>query len=154
MSKTKPFHTSEPVYNTKKSIFDGLPYPKRSSYEKLFMIYLDNQKEVLAYTKVLPRFPIKIPYYDKDGFIRHYIPDFIVKTKKGIYLIETKGKGFEEMETAKLKAEAAEEWCNSISRLTKKKWYYVKIIDSDFELYKTLNFSRLIKAVSKSKKGK
>lgn len=82
VSETKPFHTSEPIYNTKRTVFNCLPYSKKSEYEKHFMQYLDEQKEVIAYTKILPRFPIHIPYYNQNGYLRHYIPDFIVKVKE------------------------------------------------------------------------
>lgn len=145
LSDTPTIHTTEKVYKTQKTIFDYLPYPSRSHYEKDFMIYLDGQKEVLAYTKVLPRFPIRIPYYDQDGFIRYYIPDFIVKTKNGFFVIETKGTGFEEMVTAQLKEKAAKGWCEKVSKLTKQKWQYVKIVEDDFRQYSTLSLLELIK---------
>lgn len=105
VSESETIHTSQSVYKAKKTVFDFMPYS--SEYERDFMEYLDEQNEVLVYTKVLPRFPLHIPYYNQEGFLRHYIPDFIIKTKSGFYLLETKGAGFEEMESAKLKAKAA-----------------------------------------------
>lgn len=147
LSDTPTIHTTEKVYKTQKTVFDYLPYPSRSHYEKDFMIYLDGQKEVLAYTKVLPRFPIRIPYYDQDGFIRYYIPDFIVKTKKGFFVIETKGTGFEEMVTSQLKEKAAKGWCEKVSKLTKEKWEYVKIVEDEFRQYSGYSLMELIKSL-------
>jgi len=74
------FHTSEPVYPARKTVFaggerEGLPHPRGSEYEKQFMRYLDAQDEVLAYTRVLPRMPLRIPYHDTQGYLRHYTPD-------------------------------------------------------------------------------
>lgn len=74
------------------------------------MIFLDDQKEVLAYTKVLARMPLRIPYHDPDGYLRHYRPDFVVKTADGFHLIETKGAGWNKQSDVEPKALAAEEW--------------------------------------------
>ena len=147
VSKSEPFHTSEPVYAAKKTVFESLPYPKKSGYEKHFMRYLDEEKEVLAYTKVLPRMPLKIPYHDADGYLRHYIPDFIVKAKNGYYLIETKGEGWDEQTTAQAKAAAAQEWCAKVTELTGEKWTFVKILEGDFERFQSLPFSKLVQAI-------
>lgn len=148
LSSTEPFHTSEPVYPAEKTVFNCLPYPKNSVYEKMFMVYLDKQDEVIAYTKVLPRFPIRILYYDKEGYPHYYRPDFIVKTKDQFYMIETKGIGFDDMTTVQLKDESAEKWCESISQLMGIKWQYVKIREDKFEQFKLLKFSEMVDNLS------
>ncbi|MFQ6119180.1 MAG: hypothetical protein ACE5KE_04735 [Methanosarcinales archaeon] len=140
-------HTSEPVYKAEKTVFDFLPYPKNSTFEKSFMVYLDKQADVMAYTKVLPRFPIRIPYYDRDGFLKHYIPDFIVKTKDAFYIIEPKGTGFDEMASVQFKDAAAKKWCKEVSEITGNKWIYVKLVQDVFEQYKDLNFRDLVKTL-------
>lgn len=144
LSKTEPIHTSEPVYKAEKTVFDCLPYPNKSTYEKAFMVYLDNENEILAYTKVLPRFPIRVPYYDGEGFLRHYIPDFIAKTDEHFFVIETKGVGFDEMESAKFKEKAAKRWCKELSKIEGINWQYAKVMQDDFERYKDLGFEELI----------
>lgn len=111
------------------------------------MRYLDEQKEVLAYTKVLPRMPLRIPYHDADGYLRHYIPDFILKAKDGYYVIETKGKGWDEQTTAQAKTDAAKEWCAKVAELTDEKWTFVKILEGDFERFKSLPFGKLVRTV-------
>jgi len=148
LSSTEPFHTSGPVYAAEKTVFNCLPYPKNSIYEKMFMVYLDNQDDVLAYTKVLPRFPIRILYYDKEGYPHYYKPDFIVKTKDKYYMIETKGIGFDDMTTVQLKDESAEKWCEGISQLMGIRWQYVKVREDKFEQFKFLKFSEIIDNLS------
>ncbi|MGB9878334.1 MAG: hypothetical protein ACPLPS_11265, partial [bacterium] len=74
-SQMQVFHTSEPIYPAIKSVFNALPYSKRSEFEKEFMEYLDKQEEVEKFTKIFSRIPLRIPYYE-EGFLRHYVPDF------------------------------------------------------------------------------
>ena len=146
ISETAPFHTSEPIYNAKKTVFNALPYPKRSQLEKEFMMYLDSQKEVVCFTKILVSFPFRIPYY-YEGFLRYYRPDFIVKTKHNFYLIET--KGLEEAEL-RLKMKHAKEWCKKVAELTDTQWRYLKISREDFENYKMQSFQTLAIGVCNS----
>ncbi len=153
LSDTKPVHTSRPVFAARKTVFDCLPYPKNSTYERAFMVYLDDQAEVLAYTKILSRFPLRIPYYDKDGILRHYRPDFVVKTEAGHYLIETKGTGFEEMASVALKDRAAVHWCRHVSELTGQTWSFVKILQEEFEQLKYLGFEEMVRNVASREVG-
>ena len=146
------FHTSDPVYPAKRAVFaarerQGLPYPHNSDYEKRFMQHLDDcKKEVLAYTKVLPRMPLRIPYHDKEGYLRHYIPDFIVKTDAAHYLMETKGVGWDDQATVAAKDSAARQWCEKVTELTGQPWQFVKLLETDFERFRTLPFRDLLKA--------
>ncbi len=146
-SQMQPFHTSEPIYEAKKTVFTQLPYPKSSGFERDFMAYLDGQKEVAAYTKVLPRMPLRIPYHDVDGYLRHYRPDFVVKANGEFFLIETKGAGWNQQANVERKAAAAQEWCERVCKLTKQSWCYAKIIDSDFNRFQSLAFAQLLNAV-------
>jgi len=57
------------------------------------------------------------------------------------------GLGFEEMESAKLKAKAATTWCDSVSRLGGVKWKYVMIVEDDFQRYKDQGFKWLVTAL-------
>lgn len=144
VSDTSLFHTSEPIYPAKKSVFNALPYPKRSEYEKAFMMWLDSQTEVTSFTKILTQFPFRIPYY-YEGFLRYYRPDFVVRANENFYLIET--KGLEEPELPK-KIHQASEWCEKVSELTNLKWQYLKISKDVFERYKTQSFKTLATALS------
>jgi len=151
-STMEPFHTSEPLYAAKKTVFENLPYSRQSDYERQFMRYLDEQEEVQAYTKVLSRMPLRIPYHDPEGYLRHYRPDFVVKTKRGYCLIETKGKGWDNQVEVKAKTEAARAWCAKVSEITGGQWAFVKVLQSDFERFQPLPFADLVKA-SNSEEG-
>lgn len=147
-SQMEPFHTSEPVYPAEKTVFEVLPYPHGSEYEKHFMRYLDEQDEVLAYTKVLPRMPLRIPYHDAQGYLRHYTPDFVAKTTDGYFLLEPKGEGWDEQEDTAAKERAVTEWCRKAFQFTGERWAFAKILQPDFEQFRSLPFSQLISACS------
>jgi len=140
VSETQPLHTSEPVHKVKKSVFDVLPYPKRSTFEKEFMIYLDAQDAVKAFTKVLPRHPLHIPYYNQEGYLRYYLPDFVVQGESGMFLVET--KGMEEVNVP-IKDKEAVRWCENVQKLSGKRWKYMKVRSQDFENYRTHDFNAL-----------
>jgi type III restriction enzyme len=149
LSDTPVLHTTkseERLYKPIKSIFNILPAD--SQFEIDFMQYLDYQPEVLAYTKVMREgMPVHILYYDQQGYLRYYIPDFIVKTANCFYLIETKGEDIGMHPNVKYKDKAAAEWCKTISEATKTPWKYVKIMANDFQMNSYLRFSELLKAV-------
>lgn len=147
----KAFHTSEPVYPAKKTVFaggerEGLPYPRGSEYEKQFMRYLDEQDEVLAFTRVLPRMPLRIPYHDAQGYLRHYTPDFVAKTAAGYFVLEPKGEGWDRQEDTPAKVQAAVEWCRKVSELTGEHWTFAKVLQPDFVRFGGLPFCQLISA--------
>lgn len=143
VSETQPLHTSEPITNVKKSVFDVLPYPKRSVFEKEFMDYLDEKTDVKAFTKVLPKHPLHIPYYNQEGYLRYYRPDFVVKEKNGMYLIET--KGMEGVEVS-IKDKEALRWCDNVEKLSGKSWRYLKVKPQDLDTYRTHSFGTLVTA--------
>ncbi len=134
-------HTYEPVVNVDKCVFNALPYPKRSQFEHDFIKWLDSKEEVLAFTKVLAQLPLLIPYHNHEGFLAYYRPDFIVKTEKVMYLIETKGI---QDENVTLKDAAAKEWCKKASELSGVEWKYVKVKYDDFQQLAGQSFGSLL----------
>jgi len=144
VSDMEPFHTSEPVYAAKKTVFESLPYPRGFEYEKHFMRYLDEQDEVRAYTKVLPRMPLRIPYHDAQGYLRHYTPDFVAKTVNGYFLLEPKGAGWDQQEDTRAKVQTATKWCQKVSELTSERWTFAKVLQPDFERFRSLSFNQLM----------
>jgi len=146
VNDTPPFHTSEPVTPVGKSVFDVLPYPKHGPFERGFMDYLDEKDGVQAFTKVLPRHPLHIPYYDQEGYLHYYIPDFVVKVKeeRAMYLVETKG-GMEGVEVP-IKDREALRWCENVERLIGKSWKYMKVRPQDLETYRSQDFQTLATA--------
>ncbi len=140
LSETEPLHTSNPVYPARKTVFDTLPYPESSGLEREFMVYLDESREVAAFTKILTPFPMRIPYYDREGILRHYLSDFLVRIEGGYLLIETKGSGFDQMESVARKDRAAKRWCENITNLTGEEWLFLKVLQEQFEQLKDLPF--------------
>jgi type III restriction enzyme len=140
VSETQPLHTSEPVTKVTKSVFDVLPYSKRSNFEKEFMAYLDEKDTVRAFTKVLSRHPLHIPYYNQEGYLRYYLPDFVVKEKSGMFLVETKGmEGIE----VPIKDREALRWCENVQKLSGNTWKYMKVRPQDLETYRSQDFQTL-----------
>jgi len=134
----------------KKSVFDYLPYPKRSALEKEFMAYLDEKsdEEIQAYTRVLSRHPLNIPYHNPEGYLRYYRPDFVVKTPQAAYLVETKGREGVEVP---IKDREALRWCENIKNLTGQEWKYLKVRPEDLENYRSHDFKTL--ALATTRKG-
>lgn len=144
VSETQPHHTSEPVTRVSKAVFDAMPYSKQSALEKEFIHYLDEKDEILAFTKVLPRWhPLHIPYQDQEGYLRYYEPDFVVKEETVMYLVET--KGLEGVEVP-LKDKEALRWCENVTRLSKVSWKYLKVRPKDLETYESQDFRTLATA--------
>ena len=67
VSDIEPLPTTLPVYSPEKTVFNFLPYPRSSDYERQFMSYLDRQEEVVAFTKVFRRFPVQMPARTRCG---------------------------------------------------------------------------------------
>lgn len=149
ISDTQVMHTSvsmDMLYAPKKSVFNYLPAD--STLEVEFMKYLDQQEDVIAYTKIFKNMmPLHILYYDMKNIARYYIPDFIVKAKCGSFIIETKGRELDNKENVRYKDKAADEWCKKISKETGENWKYVKIISDDFSKNRDLSFCGLVKKV-------
>ena len=80
-----------------------------SSWELELMKDLEADSEVAKWTK---NHGIVIPYWDDDGKLRGFKPDFLVeKIDKSIELIEIKGKHL--LLQFKRKNDAAHEWCKA-----------------------------------------
>jgi type III restriction enzyme len=150
ISESPTLHTSkseEYLYKPVKSVFTALPADSR--FEMEFMRYLDNQDQVTAFVKVVKEMiPMRILYYDQSGFVRYYVPDFVVRTDDGAYILETKGKELDVLPNVRLKDKAAEEWCKNASEMTKTPWSYVKILSNEFQSARHLPFEQLLKSVS------
>jgi superfamily II DNA or RNA helicase len=88
----------------KKSFYEYNWY--ESSHEKIFASIVDNCADVEFWIRNIRQ------YYLEYGIGKKYYPDFIIKTKKGIYIIEIKGTGF---------FEASKDNINSLKELHNKK---------------------------------
>jgi len=125
----KPFPWSRDVFEARKIVLNFTPVENK--LEDQFTHLLDDDDNVLAFMKNHQQtLNFRIPYIDTNGFVRSYIPDFIVKTADTYWVIETKGR---EDVDVKLKDKRAEEWCKQVSKLTDKEWTYKRIDQARFE---------------------
>jgi len=97
---------------------------------------------------------LNISYRDKDGIKRDYFPDFAIKTKEKMYLVETKSE--DEIQKAEgnekaliaLKAKAAISWCKTASKVVLEnqppEWEYFILSEKTFEDNKQLSFDGLV----------
>lgn len=133
----KPFPWSRDVFEAKKIVLNFTPI--ENNLEGQFTRLLDNDDGVLAFMKNHQQtLNFRIHYIDTNGFVRGYIPDFIVKTKNSMWIIEIKGR--EDIDV-KLKDKRAEEWCKQVSKLTGKEWAYKRVDQVRFERGR---FTRLV----------
>ena len=80
-----------------------------SSWELELMNELEKDADVAKWTK---NHGIVIPYWDEDGKLRGFKPDFLIEKGDGSKeIIEIKGKHL--LPQFKRKMDAAQEWCKS-----------------------------------------
>ena len=131
-------------------------YSRRGEgFEKKFMEEtLDKSGEVEAFGKIQQRkHLLNISYRDKDGIKRDYFPDFIIKTKDKMYIVETKAE--DEIQKAEgneknlivLKARAAVSWCKTASQVAlpdqPQDWEYFILSEKTFKENRQLGFDSL-----------
>lgn len=73
----------------------------------------------------------------EDGMLAWYSPDFIVKTQKHIYIIETKATEAASQANVRAKQIAATEWCERINAIDEgdrmnREWKYVLLREDMF----------------------
>jgi len=146
LSDTRPFVWSKLVYSANKCIFNYVPCD--NELERDFARFLDRAEDVYAFSKIVPKVGFFIEYRDSDGNLRLYYPDFIaVLDNDDHWVIETKGREDVDVE---FKDKRAILWCEDASRLTKKKWSYIRVDQKDFEKYKFRSVGELVKALKES----
>ncbi|TDT51283.1 DEAD/DEAH box helicase family protein [Fonticella tunisiensis] len=123
-----------------KSIYKRLPYPSnKGEFEKDFILFCDRQAEVESFIKIKENITdfIDLTYIRDDGMIAHYYPDFIVKFKDEIYLVETKAEVNMNNRNVQSKKRAALEWVERVNALKPEdrmncSWDYVLLSDKVF----------------------
>ena len=127
-----------------KSIYDRLPFPSnKGQYEKAFMEYCDSNSQVEAFIKIKENYHdfAYLNYIRDDGMISRYFPDFMVKLKNKIYLVETKAQ--KDLDNANVcsKQTATLDWLKKINELKPNDrmnchWEYAIVSDSLFYQFK------------------
>jgi type III restriction enzyme len=139
LSSTPPFPFSRLTLESAKTIFNLVAC--HNDYERDFASFLHNAEDVAAFAKLPEQFGFCIQYTDTRANLRNYFPDFVARLKDGSYwIIETKGR--EDIEVA-LKDDAARTWCEHATHLTGKKWFYIKVLQKDFEELRPERFEEL-----------
>lgn len=142
LSSTNPFPTSKKVLEAKKTIFNYTPCDNDFEYD--FAKFLEKAEDIKAFSKLPEQFGFSIQYTDTVANIRNYYPDFIALTGDCNWIIETKGR--EDIEV-KLKDQAAVNWCQSATELTKETWRYLKVPQKEFEQLHPESFEELLAGI-------
>jgi len=147
LSDTRPFVWSRLVYSARRCIFNYVPCD--NELERDFARFLDRAEDVYAFSKIVPKVGFFIEYRDSDGNLRLYYPDFIaLLNNDDRWVIETKGREDIDVE---FKDKRAILWCEDASRLTKKKWSYIRVDQKYFEKYNFKSVNELVKALKEIK---
>ena len=141
LSDTSPFVWSKQVYPADKCIFNYVPCD--NNFELDFSKFLDRAEDVGMFSKIVSKIGFYVEYRDSKGNLRHYSPDFVVKTKTGEkIMIETKGRVDVDV---KHKDKRIKTWCEDASNLTGEKWIFVRV---DQELFEKHRFKNLVEMLS------
>lgn len=133
----------ERAITTKKCLYPYVDFPPRGGFERKFTEnILENDSSVESYVKLNQYVhQFSIPYINTMGHLVPYYPDFIVKTRDAMYIIETKSTKDANTDTdTKRKAIAASERCLQISRIRNipytvqpRTWNYLLLPQNVFE---------------------
>ncbi len=142
-SQIEPFLTRKEVYKPKRCLLNLVPID--NDLEGRFCIFLDSAKDVKKFIKNVVNLNFYIEYVNRNKGISYYVPDFIIETDDGYFVVETKGV---EMDDVELKDKRAVEWCEDASKLTTKKWKYIKVKQIIFDENQNIKlFSKLIELI-------
>jgi type III restriction enzyme len=140
LSACQPFPWSRPVWEGQKSIFNLVPCD--NDFEREFAKFLDNAKDVTAFSKLPRGFGFTIEYTDAATNLRNYEPDFVAIDKSGVHwLLESKGQ--ENVDVLR-KDIAAARWCENASKLSSTTWKYIKIPQKEFETLQPTSLADLL----------
>lgn len=142
VSQSNGYEWSKETFEGKKQVFNLVACD--SHYEADFADFLDNCGDVLAYVKNERATNFYIEYLSHKGNMRYYYPDFLIRTAKGMYIIETKGR--EDLEVAQKDARATK-WCDDATKISKVKWHYLKVPQDDFYKYQYSTLEDLLTAI-------
>lgn len=107
---TRPFRTGNRAYlQSRKSVFNKVVGEVNSGgFELEFAHFLDVAEDVVSFSKNYLAIGFKIDYVKANGELSNYVPDFLVKTGDGIWIVETKGR--EELDLPQ-KMARLRQWC-------------------------------------------
>lgn len=123
-----------------KCIYERLPYPTRSGgLERAFIEWAQTDAGVEAFCKISENRHdfARLRYIKDDGLPAFYIPDFMVRTAEGVYLVETKAQQQVGHPNVQRKLKAAATWCERVNTLAPelrggRPWHYALVGESLF----------------------
>lgn len=123
-----------------KTIYEKLPYPSnKGELEKNFMIACDNDSAIKTFLKISEIYHdfAHLNYIRSEGILSSYYPDFILKTRDRIYLVETKAQKDVKDDNVLFKKLAALDWTKKINELKPDDrgncgWSYVLLGENTF----------------------
>ncbi|OGF48607.1 MAG: restriction endonuclease subunit R [Candidatus Firestonebacteria bacterium RIFOXYA2_FULL_40_8] len=126
--------------NITKTIYEKQAYPSNKGLlEKSFMEFCDSDSLVEAFVKVNENYHdfARISYVRTDSMLGSYSPDFVVKTKDKLFIVETKAETNMSQQNVKLKQIATLDWVNRINQLKPedrmgRAWEYVLLGENTF----------------------
>lgn len=98
----------------------------RSSWEKLFAIFLDQDPSVSHFSCE----PFCLKYQNNNGNVRYTRPDFLIHTETSVYLVEIKPEGLLKHRNNQQKIQAMKEYAK------KHKIYFLLVTDTHIEQIK------------------
>lgn len=124
----------------RKSPYEKTAYPSnKGQFEKDFLEFADRDSEVERLLKVNENYHTfaHLKYIRTDGLLSSYYPDFIVKIRDNIYLVETKAEKDVNQENVNQKQKGALDWCKKINDIPEQNrmfanWNYSILDDSTF----------------------
>lgn len=124
----------------RKTIYEKQAYPSnKGGLEKEFMEYIDAQADTVSFIKINEVYHdfAKIYYIRTEGILAPYSPDFIVKTKKGIYIVETKGQESLSTDNVIQKKKATLDWVERVNQIKPEdrmelEWSYILLGENTF----------------------
>lgn len=142
-----------------KCIYERLPFPARNGgLERAFIEWAKADGGILAFCKISETRHdfARLRYVKEDGLPAFYSPDFLVRTDKNVYLVETKAQQQTTHPNVQRKLKAATAWCERINGLAAehrnlREWRYVLLGEAMFQdwrakggrLAELLDFARI-----------
>ena len=123
-----------------KSIYEKTAYPSnKGEFEKDFLLFADRDSEVERLIKINENYHnfAHMKYIRTDGLLSTYSPDFILKIRDKVYLVETKAQKDVDNMNVKQKQKSAIDWCKKVNELNSENrmnamWSYSIIDDNTF----------------------
>ncbi len=145
VSQSRPFVVNDKAFLVPaRSVFTKIVGD--SDFELEFAAFLEGCPDIISYSKNFQNKEanaLRIEYKNLEGFIAAYVPDFFVKTKDGVFIVETKGR---EETDDRLKFERLVQWCEDVNARQSRALYSALYIRQDvWNKYPVRTFDELVR---------